>query len=154
MKPHADLIQLSPCQGCPAWHSSVVPEGLVCQDSALVTDMQEGGAPLGDTGNGVVLELTPGVPQPGLEEVRNQSVLVQSQESSLWAPGQWEVPMQALESIRPQCAMDGLRHDQTDGSSKVRPFAFRWGTAACVPVRGRDSRWCFSWGACEMRHQH
>ncbi|XP_043387230.1 peripheral-type benzodiazepine receptor-associated protein 1 isoform X9 [Chelonia mydas] len=118
MKPHADLIQLSPCQGCPAWHSSVVPEGLVCQDSALVTDMQEGGAPLGDTGNGVVLELTPGVPQPGLEEVRNQSVLVQSQESSLWAPGQWEVPMQALESIRPQCAMDGLRHDQTDGSSK------------------------------------
>ncbi|XP_074830932.1 peripheral-type benzodiazepine receptor-associated protein 1 isoform X11 [Natator depressus] len=118
MKPHADLIQLSPCQGCPAWHSSVVPEGLVCQDSALVTDMQEGGAPLGDTGNGVVLELTPGVPQPGLEEVRNQSVLVQSQESSLWAPGQWEVPMQALESIRPQCAMEGLRHDQTDGSSK------------------------------------
>ncbi|XP_038231797.1 peripheral-type benzodiazepine receptor-associated protein 1 isoform X9 [Dermochelys coriacea] len=118
MKPHADLIQLSPCQGCPAWHSSIVPEGLVCQDSTLVTDMQKGGAPFGDTGNGVVLELTPGVPQPGLEEVRNQSVLVQSQESSLWAPGQREVPMQALESIRPQCAMEGLRHYQTDGSSK------------------------------------
>ncbi|XP_065429218.1 peripheral-type benzodiazepine receptor-associated protein 1 isoform X16 [Chrysemys picta bellii] len=118
MKPHADLIQLSPCQGCPAWHSSVVPEALVCQDSALVTDMQEGGAPLVDPGNGVVLELTPEVPEPGLAEVRNQSVLVQSQESSLWAPGQWEVPMQPLESIRPQCAMEGLRHYQTDGSSK------------------------------------
>ncbi|XP_034608787.1 peripheral-type benzodiazepine receptor-associated protein 1 isoform X10 [Trachemys scripta elegans] len=118
MKPHADLIQLSPCQGCPAWHSSVVPEALVCQDSALVTDMQEGGAPLVDPGNGVVLELTPEVPEPGLAEVRNQSVLVQSQESSLWAPGQWEVPMKPLESIRPQCAMEGLRHYQTDGSSK------------------------------------
>ncbi|XP_044849426.1 peripheral-type benzodiazepine receptor-associated protein 1 isoform X9 [Mauremys mutica] len=118
MKPHADLIQLSPCQGCPAWHSSIVPEALVCQDSALVTDMQEGRAPLVDTGNGVVLELTPGVPEPGLEEVRNQSVLMQSQETSLWAPGQWEVPMQPLESIRSQCAMEGLRHYQTDGSSK------------------------------------
>ncbi|XP_050784847.1 peripheral-type benzodiazepine receptor-associated protein 1 isoform X10 [Gopherus flavomarginatus] len=118
MKPHADLIQLSPCQGCPAWHSSIVPEALICQDSALVTDRQEGGTPSVDIGNGVVLELTPGVPEPGLEEVRNQSVLVQSQESSLWAPGQWEVPMQPLESIRLQCAMEGLRHYQTDGSSK------------------------------------
>uniref|UniRef100_A0A452H8P9 RIMS-binding protein 2 n=1 Tax=Gopherus agassizii TaxID=38772 RepID=A0A452H8P9_9SAUR len=118
MKSHADLIQLSPCQGCPAWHSSIVPEALVCQDSALVTDRQEGGNPSVDTGNGVVLELTPGVPEPGLEEVRNQSVLVQSQESSLWAPGQWEVPMQPLESIRLQCAVEGLRHYQTDGSSK------------------------------------
>nr|XP_032625806.1 peripheral-type benzodiazepine receptor-associated protein 1 isoform X10 [Chelonoidis abingdonii] len=118
MKPHADLIQLSPCQGCPAWHSSIVPEDLVCQDSALVTDMQEGGAPSMDTGNGVVLELTPGVPEPGLEEVRNQSVLVQSQESSLWALDKWEVPMQPLECIRLQRAMEGLRHYQTDGSSK------------------------------------
>ncbi|XP_030392306.1 peripheral-type benzodiazepine receptor-associated protein 1 isoform X12 [Gopherus evgoodei] len=117
MKSHADLIQLSACQGCPAWHSSIVPEALVCQDSALVTDRQEGGTPSVDTGNGVVLELTSGVPEPGLE-VRNQSVLVQSQESSLWAPGQWEVPMQPLESIRLQCAVEGLRHYQTDGSSK------------------------------------
>ncbi|CAM2103872.1 unnamed protein product [Caretta caretta] len=115
MKPHADLIQLSPCQGCPAWHSSVVPEGLVCQDSPLVADVQEGGAPLGDIGNGVVLELSPGVSQPGLE---GRSVLVQSQASSLWAPGRWEAPAQALESVRPQCAMEGLRHDPADGSSK------------------------------------
>ncbi|XP_073172238.1 peripheral-type benzodiazepine receptor-associated protein 1 isoform X9 [Lepidochelys kempii] len=114
-KPHADLIQLSPCQGCPAWHSSVVPEGLVCQDSPLVADVQEGGAPLGDIGNGVVLELSPGVSQPGLE---GRSVLVQSQASSLWAPGRWEAPAQALESVRPQCAMEGLRHDPADGSSK------------------------------------
>uniref|UniRef100_A0A452H8K5 RIMS-binding protein 2 n=1 Tax=Gopherus agassizii TaxID=38772 RepID=A0A452H8K5_9SAUR len=144
MKSHADLIQLSPCQGCPAWHSSIVPEALVCQDSALVTDRQEGGNPSVDTGNGVVLELTPGVPEPGLEEVRNQSVLVQSQESSLWAPGQWEVPMQPLESIRLQCAVEGLRHYQTDGSSKVNaPVAMKGSSLelckkACAHQRAKD----------------
>ncbi|XP_050784850.1 peripheral-type benzodiazepine receptor-associated protein 1 isoform X13 [Gopherus flavomarginatus] len=144
MKPHADLIQLSPCQGCPAWHSSIVPEALICQDSALVTDRQEGGTPSVDIGNGVVLELTPGVPEPGLEEVRNQSVLVQSQESSLWAPGQWEVPMQPLESIRLQCAMEGLRHYQTDGSSKVNaPVAMKGSSLelckkACAHQRAKD----------------
>ncbi|XP_075761170.1 peripheral-type benzodiazepine receptor-associated protein 1 [Pelodiscus sinensis] len=117
-KPQPGSIQVSPCQGSPAWHSRQAPEAPVRQDSALGTDLQEDGALVGDSGNRVAPELTSGAPEPGLEEIRNTSVLAQSQVLSGWPPGHGAVLVQPLESRGPRGAMEGLGHCQAAGSSQ------------------------------------
>lgn len=120
MKSHADLVQVSAWQSCLSGHGSLVPGAPAVQDTVLVTDLQEDGVPLGDSGSRVALHLTPEVPEAGLEEVRHQSILVIAQEGCLWTPGQQNQPVQSLENINPRCVMEGLEHNPMDGSPKVR----------------------------------
>ncbi|XP_059573340.1 peripheral-type benzodiazepine receptor-associated protein 1 isoform X8 [Alligator mississippiensis] len=118
MKSHADLVQVSAWQSCLSGHGSLVPGAPAVQDTVLVTDLQEDGVPLGDSGSRVALHLTPEVPEAGLEEVRHQSILVIAQEGCLWTPGQQNQPVQSLENINPRCVMEGLEHNPMDGSPK------------------------------------
>ncbi|XP_019362529.1 PREDICTED: peripheral-type benzodiazepine receptor-associated protein 1 isoform X1 [Gavialis gangeticus] len=118
MKSHAALVQVSAWQSCLSGHGSLVPGAPAVQDTALVTDLQEDGVPLGDAGSRVALHLTPEMPEAGLEEVGHQSVLVISQEGCLWTLGQQNQPVQSLESTNPQCVMEGLGQNPADGSPK------------------------------------